>query len=114
MRGLCLGWQGPASGGDDAAPACAGGRPLRPRKARVQRAAALATPAGPDSAGVACPAAWPPSAHVLDAGPPAPGPGCKPKPCIRLQVGAGALGCEFLKNFALMGVACGEVAARLA
>ena len=24
------------------------------------------------------------------------------------QVGAGALGCEFLKNFAMMGVACGE------
>ena len=24
------------------------------------------------------------------------------------QVGAGALGCEFLKNFAMMGVSCGE------
>ena len=24
------------------------------------------------------------------------------------QVGAGALGCEFLKNFALMGTSCGE------
>lgn len=28
--------------------------------------------------------------------------------CRPYQVGAGALGCEFLKNFALMGVACGE------
>ncbi len=30
--------------------------------------------------------------------------------CPNCQVGAGALGCEFLKNFALMGVACGECA----
>lgn len=25
-----------------------------------------------------------------------------------MQVGCGALGCEFLKNFALIGLACGE------
>ncbi len=28
------------------------------------------------------------------------------------MVGAGALGCEFLKNFAMMGVACGPSGAR--
>lgn len=27
---------------------------------------------------------------------------------LTAQVGAGALGCEFLKNFALMGTSCGE------
>ena len=27
---------------------------------------------------------------------------------LSLKVGAGAIGCELLKNFAMMGVACGE------
>lgn len=27
---------------------------------------------------------------------------------LRAQVGAGALGCEFLKNFAMMGIACSD------
>ena len=27
---------------------------------------------------------------------------------VFVQVGCGALGCEFLKNFALIGLACGE------
>jgi len=33
-----------------------------------------------------------------------------PPPPSLLQVGAGALGCEFLKNFAMMGIACGNAA----